>query len=395
MPAQLVCLEVLSISIPFRSRFSHATARRDASENLIVVATLSDGTTGYGESIARTYVSGETVDSAAQSVKSVLTPKLTGLAPASFADLLNALNDLPLSDSHEKPIVAARCATELALLDAYGKHFGRGLQEIAGWLGLPGFTTGGSLNSVRFSGICSADQPRQVARKLRKMRLFGLRDFKIKLGNSNDREILQLVHRQLSRSISSGRCTLRADINGVWNLDQALAAFPTLADYGVCCVEQPLPPRDFADLALLHAQTDMPIMADESLVLPNQAQALIDHRCVDFFNIRISKNGGLIPSLRLAHLARKSGLSYQLGCLVGETAILSAAGRWFLSIVPQVTFAEGSYGTFLLSDDIATGSGRFGYAGRIRKPTGPGLGVEINRQKLRRYQTSVLQTISL
>lgn len=395
MPAQLLRIELLSISIPFRSRFSHATVQRDVSENLIIIATLSDGTTGYGEAIARTYVSGETSEAVAQSVKSIFAPKLTGLAPSSFADLLNALDELPLvNPQNDRPIVAARCATELALLDAFGKHFGRGLQEIGGWLGLPGFRTGGSLDSVRFSGVCSADEPRRVARKLRKMRLFGLRDFKIKLGGSNDRQILQTVHRQLARSLRSGRCTLRADINGAWNLEQALAAFPTLADYGVCAVEQPLAPQDFTDLALLHAQTDLPIMADESLVLPSQAQALIDNRCVDFFNIRITKNGGLLPSLRLAHLARKSGISYQLGCLVGETAILSAAGRWFLSMAPQVKFAEGSYGTFLLSADISVDSSRFGYGGRIKKPLSPGLGVKIDPLKLRRYQTASLANIA-
>ncbi len=386
----MVSLEVLGLSIPFRSRFRHAAAQRDVSENLIVIAVLSDGTVGYGEAIPRTYVSGETLDSAAKAIQAIFAPQLVDLAPSSFADLLNSLDDLPLTDPHSRPIVAARCGVELALLDAFGKHFGRGLGEIAGWLGLPGFTTDGSLESVRFSGILSADQPRQIARKLWKMRLFGLRDFKIKLGGQNDRDILNTTHRRLARGLRSGRYTLRADINGAWDLDTALRAIPPLARYGVCCVEQPLSPQAQSDFASLHAQITMPIMADESLVLPSQAQALIEQRSVDYFNIRISKNGGLVPALRLAHLARKAGIAYQLGCMVGETAILSAAGRWFLSMVPKVKFAEGSYGTFLLSDDISTRPSRFGYGGRIKRPSGPGLGVSIDLAKIRRYQTASL-----
>ncbi len=393
MPARLVTLEILSISIPFRSPFRHATAQRDVCENLIVIASLSDGTIGYGEAIARTYVSGETLESAAKTIESLFAPRLANLAPASFADLLNSLDELPLNDSHSRPTVAARCAVELALLDAFGKHFQRGLQEVAGWLGLPGFTTGGSIDSVRFSGILSADEPRRIARKLRKMRLFGLGDFKIKLGGPNDRDILKIVHGQLARGLRSGRYTLRADVNGVWDLDTALQVIPTLIKYGVCCVEQPLSPQAQADFALLHTQLTMPIMVDESLVLPSQAQALIDQRCVDYFNIRVSKNGGLIPALRLAHLARKAGIAYQLGCMVGETAILSAAGRWFLSMVPKVKFAEGSYGTFLLSDDISTRPSRFGYGGRIKRPSGPGLGIAIDPLKLRRYQRASLATL--
>ena len=394
MPAQLKSLEILSISIPFRTPFRHATAQRSASENLIVIAELSDGTTGYGEAIARTYVSGETLESAAAAIETIITPLLAGLAPVSFADLLNCLDELPLTDPRGKPIVAARCAVELALLDAFGCHFNRDLQEIAGWLGIPEFRLEGSVDSIRFSGILSADQPRQLSRKLRKMRLFGLRDYKIKLGTEHDQDLLTAAHRQLARGLRSKRYTLRADINGVWDLDQALDAFPVLAGFDICCVEQPLSPQDQAAYDFLRPKVTLPIMVDESLVLPSQAQAFIDQHSVDFFNIRISKNGGLIPSLRLAHLARKADIAYQLGCMVGETAILSAAGRWFLSMVPQVRFAEGSYGTFLLSDDISSRPSRFGYGGRIKRPTGPGLGVSIDPDKLRRYQTATLATLT-
>ncbi|NIA06191.1 MAG: hypothetical protein GWP14_00890 [Actinobacteria bacterium] len=394
MSAYLKSLELLSLSIPFRRPFRHSTAERSVSENLIVIAELSDGSVGFGESIAREYVSGETISGAATSIKTVLAPLLADLAPVSFPDLLNKLEELPLVGRRGKPIVAARCAVELALLDAFGRHFRRGLQEIVGWLGVPDFRLDGSLNSVRFSGVLSADDPRQITGKLRKMRLFGLRDFKIKLGTDHDEDILRAVHRPLARGLRSKRYSLRADVNGVWDLDKALDTFPLLAGFDICCVEQPLSPRDQSVYSLLRTKVAVPIMVDESLVLPSQAQAFIDERSVDFFNIRISKNGGLIPALRLAHLARKADISYQLGCMVGETAILSAAGRWFLSMVPEVTFAEGSYGTFLLSDDISDRSSRFGYGGRIKRPMGPGLGVTVDLPKLRRYQTALLATIA-
>ena len=47
----------------------------------------------------------------------------------------------------------------------------------------------------------------------------------------------------------------------------------------------------------------------------------------DMFNVRLSKCGGIIPSLRIIGLAQRYGLGLQLGCHPGETAILSAAGR--------------------------------------------------------------------
>src|SRR5207248_4138084 len=60
------------------------------------------------------------------------------------------------------------------------------------------------------------------------------------------------------------------------------------------------------------------------------------------FNVRLSKCGGFIPSLRLAQLARQHGLGYQLGCQVGETALLSAAGRHFATSVAGIRYLEGS-----------------------------------------------------
>ena len=77
------------------------------------------------------------------------------------------------------------------------------------------------------------------------------------------------------------------------------------------------------------ANTGMPIMLDESLCGMVDAEEAIAGGLCDLFNIRLSKCGGFIPSLRLVQVARRHGLGCQLGCQVGETAILSAAGRHF------------------------------------------------------------------
>jgi len=66
-------------------------------------------------------------------------------------------------------------------------------------------------------------------------------------------------------------------------------------------------------------------------------------------------------------MAAGGGLGYQLGAMVGESGILTAAGRHFLQMVPGVTFTEISYGTFLLQEDIVDQQMRFGYKGRLSK----------------------------
>jgi muconate cycloisomerase len=68
--------------------------------------------------------------------------------------------------------------------------------------------------------------------------------------------------------------------------------------------------------------------------------------------------------------------------MVGETSILSAAGWRFLELVPHVTYAEGWFGSFLLARDVVPRSLRFGYGGRGRNLAGPGLGIEVDPQRL-------------
>ena len=84
-------------------------------------------------------------------------------------------------------------------------------------------------------------------------------------------------------------------------------------------------------------------------------------------------------------------MDFQLGCMVGETGILSAAGRILLELVGRrARFAEGSYGRFLLRSDVTRERLSFGYGGFVRAMNGPGLGVHVQPHKVRRLAKRVL-----
>jgi muconate cycloisomerase len=69
---------------------------------------------------------------------------------------------------------------------------------------------------------------------------------------------------------------------------------------------------------------------------------------------------------------------------VGETAILSAAGRHLAAALPEVAFVEGSFGTLLLAEDVSFEPVRFGHRGDAPLLTGPGLGIRVIEERLRR-----------
>jgi len=367
-----------------RIRFEHARAARRTSTGLLVRLVLADGTEGWGEGIPRDYVTGETEASAVAVIRDHYAERLTAEDPTAAE---------PIADG---PVVhnAAWCACELAWLDAVGRATGRRAADLlARRFGLKPHRL-----LCRISGVLGARPVEETRRRLRLMRLLALRDYKLKVGADADRDEANLaeIHRQLGRGLrrrrGPTRRTLRVDANGAWDLEEAVRRAEVLARYGVLAVEQPLPKGAEEALADLRARTPVPIMLDESLLTVAEAERLVREGRVDLFNIRVSKNGGLVQSLRLADLARRSGLDFQLGCMVGETGVLTAAGRVFLELMGRaVRFAEGSYGRFLLRADVTRERLTFGYGGLVRAMSGPGLGVRVSMRKVRRVARCVLR----
>ncbi|MCP4250108.1 MAG: hypothetical protein GY778_23955 [bacterium] len=375
-------LSIFPLAIPLRRKVSHAASQRAVADPVVVGVELMRGTMGYGETLPRPYVTGETVASVQLAIGEVFVPALLELHPASFPEALEAIDQLPWRAADGQPVPAARAAVELALLDVYARHFERPLSDVPGWMGLGGFGSPGSTRTLRYSGVLAADSLRSTLRTLRLLWWYGLRHFKLKVGLPDDVERVRTVARWLGSVLRRGRATLRLDANGAWTTEQAIAVLTELADLPLAGVEQPLGKGNEADLTRLREIPTPPIIHDESLVTLNDARSLSDRQLADGFNIRISKCGGLLPSLRLARFARQHNALIQLGCMVGETSILSAAGRAFLEMVPQVVFAEGWFGSFLLSADVVRRPLRFGYGGRGRSLSGPGLGVTVDPVRL-------------
>jgi muconate cycloisomerase len=125
-------------------------------------------------------------------------------------------------------------------------------------------------------------------------------------------------------------------------------------------------------------------MLDESLCGLEDARRAADRGTCDLFNLRLSKCGGFIPSLRLAQFARQRGLGCQLGCQVGETALLSAAGRAFAAGVAGLRYVEGSYDRHLVKEALGTKDLTFRWGGWAPALSEPGLGVQLDGGALER-----------
>jgi muconate cycloisomerase len=203
---------------------------------------------------------------------------------------------------------------------------------------------------------------------------------KLKVGIEGHDEVkrARLIRRWLGK-----RMDLRIDANEAWTAREAAERIRELEPFGITSVEQPVKHEEVAQLADVRKQINTPVMLDESLCGMVDAERAANGWC-DLFNIRLSKCGGFIPSLRLAQFARRHGLGYQLGCQVGETAILSAAGRHFATSVADIRFLEGSFDRHLVWETLSWDDTTFGRGGWAPMLLGSGLGVTIDREKLDR-----------
>lgn len=196
---------------------------------------------------------------------------------------------------------------------------------------------------------------------------------------------LKIVIDQLGPNIRDGQVSLRADAQGLWDVDQAIDMSETLARHDVSLLEQPLAVNDQSHSRILADLCKVPLMADESLLTIYDAEHLAREDLVDYFNLSINKNGGLIPAIRLAEFATKTSHGFGLGAALHEPAILAAAGTQFMQLVPDTVFTEIGYGRKALKEDVCTPRVGFNFRGKLKQTDGKGWGIELNRNHLSKY----------
>ncbi len=373
--AGVTAVEVRTAELPFRFSFGHALAERRSSTNVYVKITLADGTTGFGEGVPRGYVTGETPEGALEAVQEY-APALVGCQLSEPDDVPAVLDGLAAAAPSTVPPGAAWCALELAVLDAAGHRFGL---PVSHWLG-PVRTPTVTYDAVLPFSNTAAVVPLAVL-----IRGLAITQVKLKVGRDLDDDLGRLRH---LRRILGADADLRVDANCAWTVEQALTAIDRLRRYGISAVEQPVPADDLDGLRRLTTACPELIIVDESLRTVGEAQVLVEAKACDAFNIRVSKCGGLRASMRIAEIAGDAGLTVVVGAQVGESGILSAAGRHLAACVAP-RYVEGSAGRLLLREDITSERVLPGRGGKARPHAGAGLGVHVRADVLARHTRQV------
>jgi L-Ala-D/L-Glu epimerase / N-acetyl-D-glutamate racemase len=380
---KVATLTAFVVRIPLKKRIKHASHARTETDNVIVRVQLNDKTSvGWGEGVPREYVTGESADSALDLLKaSDLKAQLADVRdyPAAL-EMIERMKPAAVSgDVRGVQGNAARCAVEIALLDAFGRAFGEPLCNVTRNVApnLYQFR-----DKVQYSGaITSARSGVKIRLAAWRMRVLGVSQVKVKvrIEGHDDPYRLRMIRRRVGRNVD-----LRVDANEAWPAAAAADRIAALEPFTISSVEQPVAHAEVDQLATIRKKVKTPVMLDESLCGMPDAERAAQNGLCDLFNLRLSKCGGFIPALRLAQFAARNGLGYQLGCQVGETAILSTAGRHFATSVKDLRYLEGSYDRHLVQFMLGDQDVTFGWGGWAPAIVRTGLGVGVQEEFVER-----------
>jgi L-Ala-D/L-Glu epimerase len=184
---------------------------------------------------------------------------------------------------------------------------------------------------------------------------------------------LKLIRQKLGSAID-----IRIDANAVFSVEDSIKFIRKAKPIRLSAVEQPVQKNDLKGLKKVSRNSDIPIIADESMYTSEGPFYLIENDVCHGLNIRLSSCGGFRKALEIFQRAHAKKMTVVLGAHVGETAILSYAGRHLAAICPESRYLEGSFSRYVLKEDLVPENIAFGREGYAPTPIRRDLGIEID-----------------
>lgn len=361
---------IQTLLVPIPTIREHKLACTVMREQLMVLVHIqtNDGYEGWGEAttIGGLSYAEESPHSIKTNIDTYFTPLLIKERPTSTAQAMHLLNKNINGNRF------AKCAIETALLDIEGKRLGVPISELLGGRVRDQLEVAWTLASGNTdTDIIEAKQVIEARRH---------RIFKLKIGS---RSIAKDVEHVIAIKQALPDCRITVDLNQAWTELDAMKGIKLLQDGGIDLIEQPISMRNPAGLKRLKQHFDVAIMADEIVQDPQNAFYLAANHCADVFAVKINQAGGLKNACLIGQMAHLAGIELYGGTML-EGPIGTAASAHVFSTYPSINFDTELFGPLLLTDDILTKPLDYNNFG-LTVPTGPGLGIEVNTDKVYDY----------
>jgi muconate cycloisomerase len=359
-------VDVFGVAVPLvGGGFRNAYTTRTTQKSAIVRLTASDGSVGLGNIDPSPGYSVETVEQSLAAIRQALAP---------CVQRMNAGNPHRLLDAMDRAIdgyLDAKAAIEMAAVDLLARKLGIPVHQYLG---------GKVTDTVSFNAWIGIVPPDEAAAEARKWFERGFRSAKVKVGGGihKDRDRLIAVREAVGSDFA-----LRADANAGYGVDDAIALGHLLESVGLQLLEQPVAANDLAGMAKVRGAIGIRVMADESITDHRSLIDVIRADCADIVKLKVMKQGGLLRCRRMLETATAAGLPVVIGHGFG-LGVNTHAEIMLACTSANVLAGLECVGPLKTTDDIVTSKLDL-TSGSIDVPQGPGLGVTLDEEKVRRY----------
>jgi muconate cycloisomerase len=363
-------IEPIAISLPMLKPVIMANEQVHRAENVLVRIEAEDGTVGWGEAASAPGMTGDTLESIVAAVH-FLEPMLRGRDPQDIEGAMTAMERRMYGNG------GAKAAVEIALYDLVGRASGKPVHALLGEkvrsrMPLLGMIGGGS-----FQGDLDEAEKKKAA---------GFTVFKVKVGVDTAAKDAERT-RAVCKVLGSGMI-ISADANQGFSTAEAIEYVRGVKGAGVDFLEQPVMADDLGEMAKVAAvDGSIAIGADEGIHSLADIQSHHDRKAARGVSLKAIKLGGLSNLVAAARLCGKLGMSVNLSCKTGEASVACAAALHAASVIPNIdwalTLTHTALGEDVTAKPIPTAKGQVELVDR------PGLGVEVDEDRVRRHRVQI------
>ncbi|GGF11406.1 mandelate racemase/muconate lactonizing enzyme family protein [Williamsia phyllosphaerae] len=359
-------IDAIPYRIGYRKPLRFASGEVHAAEHVLVRVHTDDGVVGVADAPPRPFTYGETQRGLVAVIETIFAPQIVGLTLVE-REVVHAR----LGRTVGNPV--AKAAIDMAIWDALGRT-----------LDLPvGDLLGGYTDRMRVCHMLGFDTPAAMVDEATRMRdVHGISVFKVKVGRHPvglDTAVVRALREGLGDDVE-----LYVDGNRGWTASESARAMAEMSDLGLTLAEELCPADDVLGRKWLVGQLDIPFVADESATTPAEVTREVLSGAATAISIKTARTG-FTGSLRTHHLCEGLGLEVVMGNQIdGQlgTACTVAFGAAFA----LTSRRAGELSNFLdMSDDLLTESLTIA-DGELVVPSGAGIGVEIDDDKLAAYR---------
>ncbi len=343
------------ISVPLKRPFKTALRTVESVEDIIVEVHSDTGEIGYGEAAPTGVITGDTTGAIIGAIQDHISKAVIGMDISDIEDICARIETSCVHNT------SAKAAVDIAVHDLWGKNLGAPLHKLLG----------GSRSEIVTDITISVNEPEHMAADAEDAVKLGYRTLKIKLGKEPARDIERI---KLIRERIGFDTQIRVDANQGWKPKEAVRIINSMDAAGLMLefVEQPVAAADIEGLKFVTDHVSIPVMADEAVFSPADAERIMETGAADMVNIKLMKAGGIHNALKICALAEVHGIECMVGCMLEAKASVSAAVS--LAAAKKVITKIDLDGPVLCSEDPVQGGAVFKES-IIHPNSGPGIGI--------------------